>query len=536
MDSFIDPSIIGRWEETPTSMPILDRISVIEDDTGESIEYSDVAPEDLIPESREYRIAPGDRLLVTLYDFEDRQGGTEFTRDVDLQGNVDLPQLGLINIANKTVSEAQEEIGRSLSRLVRDPLVSVVPVAQRQQTFSVVGAVETPGPYFIPRPDYRLLEAVTASGRFPETIEEIYVIRQLALDESVTTGAVPANQSGTSQTRSPTTPSNTAKPADSESLINLIDELSGSEKPAEGQKTSPDGGGNSTPPAEEPAPEATKDTPGNDAPAEELPESSPTPEPKGSAPSVLRPSIDLVGSQPERTTAAQPEQGQPPAIDLVGGDAPAQATGAAPSASSEPTWVFVNGEWVMVKSQRAAAASGDKNAPAAATDTGAMVTQRVIRIPVKALLSGDARYNIVVRKGDTIRVPSPTAGLVYLTGQVQRPGPYNLPDVGKLTLLRAIDSAGGLSAIAIPERCDITRIVGKDRQATVRVDLRAVSEQTEPDFYLKPDDRINVGTNFWALPLAVIRGGFRTNYGFGFVVDRNFGNDVFGPPPENRGF
>jgi len=22
-------------------------------------------------------------------------------------------------------------------------------------------------------------------------------------------------------------------------------------------------------------------------------------------------------------------------------------------------------------------------------------------------------------------------------------------------------------------------------------------------------------------------------YGFGFLLDRNFGNDVFGPPPEN---
>ncbi|HRJ49077.1 MAG TPA: hypothetical protein PKU91_00985, partial [Phycisphaerales bacterium] len=207
--------------------------------------------------------------------------------------------------------------------------------------------------------------------------------------------------------------------------------------------------------------------------------------------------------------------------------------------SSEPTWVFVNGEWVLVKSQRGGASDGRGGSSGSrGTDDGvsAMVTQRVIRIPVKPLLAGDARYNIVVRQGDTVRVPAPTAGLVYMAGQVQRPGPYSLPDVGKLTLLRALDSAGGLNAIAIPERCDVTRIVGKDRQATIRINLRAIAEQTEPDLYLKPDDRINVGTNFWALPLAVLRGGFRTNYGFGFVVDRNFGNDIFGPPPESRGF
>ena len=32
VDSFLDPSITGKWEHTPTTMPILDRISVIEDD------------------------------------------------------------------------------------------------------------------------------------------------------------------------------------------------------------------------------------------------------------------------------------------------------------------------------------------------------------------------------------------------------------------------------------------------------------------------------------------------------------------------
>ena len=81
----------------------------------------------------------------------------------------------------------------------------------------------------------------------------------------------------------------------------------------------------------------------------------------------------------------------------------------------------------------------------------------------------------------------------------------------------------------------MTRVVGRGRQATIRLDLRAISEQTQPDLYLKPDDRINVGTNFWALPLATIRNGFRASYGFGFILDRNFGNDVFGAPPTNFG-
>lgn len=553
-DSFIDPSIVGRWEPTPTSVPILDRISVIEDDMGDLVEHSEVLPDDLIPDAKEYRVSPGDRLLITLYDLEDRQGATEFPRDVDLQGNIDLPQLGLIHVGGMTISETQDAIIRAVSRFIIDPLISIVPVAQRQQTFAVVGAVESPGPYFIPRPDYRLLEALTASGRFPESTEEVYVIRQVALDASVNSGVppvapTPADSGSENQTTTPTSPTSptspTAPPADkkpTENFVDLIDQIAPKQpgeqpKPAPEQPASPDNKPaepkHSSPSVLTAVIDRSTRQPADSA----QPTTPPTP------PGPEDPPIDLEGTEGPAATPAgvqpapakqeavielpqQPAESQTPAIDLSGND-------------SDPTWVFVNGEWVMVKNQKAAGApKGAAAAPGtqAAPDFGNLVTQRVIRIPTKPLLAGDARYNIVVRPGDTIRVPMAVAGLVYMTGQVQRPGPYSLPDVGKLTLLRAIDSAGGLSAIAIPERCDITRIVGKDRQATIRLNLRAINEQTEPDLYLKPDDRINIGTTFWALPLAVLRGGFRTNYGFGFVVDRNFGNDIFGPPPEDRSF
>jgi polysaccharide export outer membrane protein len=157
----------------------------------------------------------------------------------------------------------------------------------------------------------------------------------------------------------------------------------------------------------------------------------------------------------------------------------------------------------------------------------------VIRVPADALIEGDARYNLVVRPGDVISVPPPETGNVYIGGQVNRPGVYQLPAVGRLTLQRAMTAAGGLSGIAIPERVDVTRMVGPDRQATIMLDLRAIAEGTQPDVFLKPDDHINVGTNFWALPLAVVRNGFRASYGFGFLLDRNFGNDLFGAPPVN---
>ena len=80
-----------------------------------------------------------------------------------------------------------------------------------------------------------------------------------------------------------------------------------------------------------------------------------------------------------------------------------------------------------------------------------------------------------------------------------------------------------------------TRVVADGREATVRLDLKAIRNRTEPDLYLKPDDHIIIGTNFWAFPLAVLRNGLRATYGYGFILDRNFGNDVFGAPPGSFG-
>jgi hypothetical protein len=76
-------------------------------------------------------------------------------------------------------------------------------------------------------------------------------------------------------------------------------------------------------------------------------------------------------------------------------------------------------------------------------------------------------------------------------------------------------------------------MLGPDRQAIVRVNLRAIAEGTQPDIILKSDDMVNIGTNFWALPLAVLRNGFRASYGYGFILDRNFGYDIFGPQRTN---
>lgn len=494
-DSFMDPTVSGRWEHTPTIMPILSRIAAIEDEGGDMVELSDPVPEDLIPLAVTYRLGPGDQIEVTLFDLIVQNQPETYEAAVDSRGYIELPQIGRVFVSGRTTEQATEAIKDAMRKLVADPLVLVVAKAQRQQTFNIIGAIDSPGPYFIPKADYRLLEALTSGGRFDETVEEVYVIRQVPLsDEMLGTGAPDAAL--TNPVGEP------AKPTDN--LIDIIDELAPQRPTA--------------PPPEQPPP---------------TPASTPKPE-KPAAPAPPPP-IPLPGDDAQPGMMAEGRRqpnNQPvkaPAVDLPETQSPSPAPRRAERTESGSAWVFLNGKWIQVSSATAAAEPSAQDA-----GTQALITQRVIRVPLEPLLAGRQSYNIIIRPGDVIRVPPPPNGLVYITGQVARPGPYQIPTAGGLTLLRAIDSAGGYSTIAIPWRLDVTRMIGRDRQATIRMDGRAIAEQTQPDVFLRPNDRINVGSNFWALPLAIVRGGFRATYGYGFILDRNLANDLFGPPPVNQ--
>ena len=207
-----------------------------------------------------------------------------------------------------------------------------------------------------------------------------------------------------------------------------------------------------------------------------------------------------------------------------GGVAPAM-----PPAVSDPAQVAALPGLPLTGAAARAAAGGDLSEIRKAV----VGRTRIIEIDVDRMNRGDALQNIVIRPGDTLYCEFPPIGVIYIDGEVARPGTLQFPTAGKPTLSRFIAAAGGLGPIAIPERVDLIRRLPGDREATIRVNLAAIRNRTEPDIYLKRDDHIIIGTNFWATPLAVFRNGFRVTYGFGFLLDRNFGNDVFGAPPVN---
>ncbi|MDX2114164.1 MAG: polysaccharide biosynthesis/export family protein [Planctomycetota bacterium] len=537
-DSFIDPSVIGRWEKTPTIVPILERIDVIERDTGEFVDVTPVMPEDLLPEVAEYRVGPGDGMVIIILDFYESGREARFEQLVDPRGYIALPQIGEVFINKLTRAEAERAIAQAIvdAGILSDPLVEVQVPGARQATFSIFGLVDRVGRYAVPGPDYRLLEAITDAGGVSPTIDKVYIIRQVSLGQPAKAAEAPTGTAGA--------PKVAPSPEQGESLIDLIEGLTEDEaQPRPADETAP------------PTPKSEIQTtpPSGDENLESLLEpESPAEDPPPATPGVLRrarpvspavmqsdPPIDLPDDDvPPRTLSGPPGTPGTPGTPAATNGMSSPAAGATPAVAGQGKWMFLNGEWVQVIQQGGSAGTGlpESDDPLKSADTASdVVTQRVIEVPVAPLIQGVAQYNLVIRAGDAISVPGPKQGFIYLTGPgVNRPGVYQLPFTGKLTLQRLIASAGGLSPIAIPERVDLIRMVGDDRQATIRLNLRAIAEGTQPDLFLKPDDLVNVGTNFWATPLAVVRGGLRASYGFGFLLDRNFGNDVFGAPPTDR--
>ncbi|MFK7960051.1 MAG: polysaccharide biosynthesis/export family protein [Phycisphaerales bacterium] len=478
VDSYMNPSVTGYWEKYPTSMPILTRLDAIEPGDEDWANATQVSAEDLIPNRLEYRLVPGDFVTIQVYGLYTPRQWASRTSRIDATGNVRVPELGDVIAAGRSADELQSQLEKLYGAIITRPQVDVEIAESGGFQYIVDGAVAGVGLYNLREANLRLLEAMALAGGVPQAVKTIYVIRSADLDPSVRP-SYDRNRQETTGRPEPTA-------GDGNDVVDdLLEGFDG--RPSPGAMGQVDLG-------------------------------RPIPGRNTVSPGVLRqdgePAIDIDDLDGVQRRGSNMIDLDRPGDGRVGAWRWDQRTN---------TWLPVDGT-----------TSGGGAIPAT-PGSAPMMVERIIEIPVDRLVGGDSRFNIVVRPDDRIFLKPPDTGVVYIGGQVNRPGPYNLPTNGDLmTLSRLIVSAGGLGQIAIPERVDITRVIGEYREATIRVNLKAIRNRTEPDILLRPDDHINIGTNFWATPLAVIRSGFRSSYGFGFLLDRNFGNDVFGAPPSNQ--
>ncbi len=504
VDSFFDPSRTGSFSTTPTSMPILTRIDVIEGDAGAWQNASPPQSEDLIPSDLLYRLAPGDTLRVEIFELLVPNKMEILFANIDQGGRIRVPRIGDIPVGGRTPQEVQEDIIARLkgaADVLREPVVNVTLESERSLQFTVMGRVSQPAPYRLTRPDVRLLEALAIAGGAPETTDKIYIIRRVPLDESVSTPW---------DVRTPTSQGGATPLAPVQDLDSIIRELERGER------------GTEPPPADL----------GPGAPLQPAPRINP-----GALRQDAAPAVDIDDLAPVRVSDRR---------------TPRPASSATRQAATADSFVFdqAANAWVRVPgSTQTAGAAAARPAPGSGGSVGAdlldssigagtgsagLFAERIIEVDFDRLIAGDSLQNVVIRPNDLIYVQAQQFGFVYIDGEISRPGTYELPITGGLTMSRLIAAAGGLNGVAIPERVDLIRIVGTNREATVRVNLAAIRRRTEPDFYIRDNDHVIIGTNFWATPLAIMRNGFRATYGYGFLLDRNFGNDVFGAPPANQ--
>jgi polysaccharide export outer membrane protein len=117
---------------------------------------------------------------------------------------------------------------------------------------------------------------------------------------------------------------------------------------------------------------------------------------------------------------------------------------------------------------------------------------------VTVLVSNESESNIalgeaMVGPGDTVLVPR--AGIVYVLGDVGRPGGYLMQDDSRLTLMQALALAAGTTRTAASHGAHILRKVHGHTEE-IAFPLKAIEEGKQPDIALQNDDIVYVPFSF----------------------------------------
>ncbi len=484
-DKFFDPTQIGRFRPVPAVNVILDNLGVAEETPSAYESAEPPKPVDVIAYDTDYTLSPGDNVRISIFELYNE--GTTYINDyvVTETGKISIPEVGIVQAEGLTESQLEEEIRRILSpSILKDPSVTAILMSSQKRTFSILGyAVPSPGRYSIPRYDFRLNDALATAGvRTQFNVSYVYVVRAVTGGEQryvepEETQRLKVPQEDLLEVIAPRakTQSNTDKLLITAAEMVTDEELEQIAVPQGFQ------------------------------PVEQMQKTREIHLPQEPA------------EQDRQKTTSQRE-----AID-----APIRETG-------KIQWIREDGKWIPVQVGKQPETEPEIKPERKTPETQKVpeefdwqqigaggVETRVIEIPTDKLAGGDPRYNIVIRPSDTVHVPVDVIGEFCIMGNVNHQGFISLQG-RPMTLKMAIAAAGGLGPLAWPKKCEVIRRIGKNKEEMVMVDLDKIASGEHPDFFIKPNDLINVGTHPTSRWRAVLRNAFRATYGFGFIYDRNF--------------
>jgi polysaccharide export outer membrane protein len=504
---FWDPTQVGRFKPVPAVNVILDSLGVAEEAPAAWESGEDPKPVDVVAYDTDYVFGPGDIIIISIFELF-QEGQQYINRFVITEtGKLSIPDVGVVNAAGLTESQLEEEIKQILApNILKEPSVSVLLETSQSKMFSVLGnGISRPGRYNIPRYDYRLADALAIAGGISQfNISYVYVSRPVTGEETPAENAVPVPLAETPKNNVEAPKTDIAVP-ENRPRDEMLDVIAPMAK--RGRGAGSDIVITSTEMATDELAEVA------------LPEKLQSVDSSSTSPTPDTPlSTSNSGTQGERAPSNVAKEGR---IE----------------------WIFQDGRWIPVQigepmptQEPAKETTGQpKESPAGKEPTTLSWDQigpggsqrRVIKIPADRLLGGDPRYNIVIRAGDNIHVPVDIIGEFCIMGNVNNQGFINI--TGRpMTLKMAIAAAGGLGQLAWPKNCEVVRRIGKKREEIVMVDLDKIAMGEQPDFFIKPNDLVNVGTHPTARWRAVLRNAFRATYGFGMVYDRNFADRDYG--------
>jgi polysaccharide export outer membrane protein len=140
--------------------------------------------EELFASPDPYRIGPGDIISVVVWDHPElvfptqtySTGGATFEIPtstgganvpgyvVSASGDIQFPYAGVLKVAGRTANEVRDQMARILSRVVRDPQMTVRVLGFRSQRVYVDGEVRNPGMLAIDDAPMTLVEALNRAG------------------------------------------------------------------------------------------------------------------------------------------------------------------------------------------------------------------------------------------------------------------------------------------------------------------------------------------------------------------------------------
>ncbi|MAT15898.1 MAG: hypothetical protein CMJ46_11595 [Planctomyces sp.] len=167
------PLLTGEKIYRPNNMPVA--LQAPTHDNAQTVDLSEFAVGSVSSEL----IDKGDVITVSISSGLNKADTIEINSRVDENGNVDLPIIGQVPVAQLELIDAEAAIaGAAMQRRIfKSPHITVTMKQQRENTVTVIGAVVKQGDYKLPRGKSDLLSALVAAGGLSEDAGTMVEIR-----------------------------------------------------------------------------------------------------------------------------------------------------------------------------------------------------------------------------------------------------------------------------------------------------------------------------------------------------------------------